>query len=46
MTNSKDFHTVDDLSFDIKKLHQALHHVLKIRAYDDADGINYNVGEP
>ena len=39
MTNSKDFHTVDDLKFDIKKLHQALHHVLKIRSYDDAGGI-------
>ena len=39
MTNSKDFHTVDDLKFDIKKLQQALHHVLKIRAYDDAGGI-------
>ena len=39
MINSKDFHTVDDLKFDIKKLHQALHHVLKIRSYDDAGGI-------
>ena len=39
MTNSKDFHTVDDLKFDIKKLHKALHHVLKIRSYDDAGGI-------
>ena len=39
MTNPKDFHTVDDLKFDIKKLHQALHHVLKIRSYDDAGGI-------
>ena len=40
MINSNDFHTVQDLKFDIKKLQQALSEVLKIKKYDDAGGIS------
>ena len=40
MINSGDFHTVNDLKFDTKKLHQALMEVLKIKNYDDAGGIS------
>ena len=40
MINSVDFHTVKDLKFDIKKLQQALSYVLKIKNYDDANGIS------
>ena len=39
MTNLNDFHTVQDLKFDPKKLQQALADVLKIKKYDDAGGI-------
>ena len=40
MNNLNDFHTVKDLKFDIKKLQQALSYVLKIKNYDDANGIS------
>jgi len=40
MINSKDFHTVQDLKFDVKKLQQALSEVLKIKKYDNAGGIS------
>jgi len=40
MINSNDFHTVQDLKFDIKKLQQALSEILKIKKYDDAGGIS------
>ena len=40
MTNLNDFHTVQDLKFDPKKLQQALADVLKIKNYDDAGGIS------
>ena len=40
MTNLNDFHTVQDLKFDPKKLQQALTDVLKIKKYDDAGGIS------
>ena len=39
MNNFNDFHTVNDLKFDPKKLNQALSQVLKIKKYDDAGGI-------
>tara|TARA_B100000029_G_scaffold176693_1_gene173995 strand:+ start:2248 stop:2838 length:591 start_codon:yes stop_codon:yes gene_type:complete len=40
MTNLNDFHTIQDLKFDPKKLQQALIEVLKIKKYDDAGGIS------
>ena len=40
MTNLNDFHTVQDLKFDPKKLQQALTDVLKIKKYADAGGIS------
>jgi len=40
MNNSKDFHTVSNLKFDITKLQEALKQVLKIKKYDDAGGIS------
>ena len=39
MINFNDFHTVKDLKFDIKKLQEGLKQVLKIKNYDDANGI-------
>ena len=39
MNNFADFHTVQDLKFDVSKLKQALQHILKIKNYDDANGI-------
>ena len=39
MTNFSDFHTVNDLKFDIKKLQQGLKQILNIKKYDDANGI-------
>jgi hypothetical protein len=35
----KDFHTVNDIKFDILKLQKSLNDVLKIKNYDDANGI-------
>tara|TARA_B100001123_G_scaffold154182_1_gene178617 strand:+ start:4966 stop:5556 length:591 start_codon:yes stop_codon:yes gene_type:complete len=40
MSNSNDFHIVEDLKFDPKKLNFALHQVLKIKNYDDAGGVS------
>ena len=37
----KDFHTVNDLRFDIKKLQSALKQVLSKKSYDDACGTKY-----
>ena len=39
MINFDDFHTVKDLKFDINKLQKGLKQVLKIKNYDDANGI-------
>ena len=39
MNNFEDFHTVKDLSFDIKKLQNALSQILNIKKYDTANGI-------
>ena len=39
MSNFNDFHTVEDLKFDVKKLQKALKQVLKIKSYDSAKGI-------
>ena len=39
MSNFKDFHIVEDLKFDVLKLKEALNEVLKIKHYDDANGI-------
>jgi len=39
MTNSNDFHTLQDLKFDVLKLQKALLEVLKIKNYDTANGI-------
>ena len=39
MNNFNDFHTVKNLKFDIKKLQTSLQEVLKLKKYDDADGI-------
>ena len=39
MDNSKYFHTVKDLKFDVIKLQEALKQVLKIKNYDSANGI-------
>ena len=40
MINSNDFHTVEDLKFDPKKLQEALFQVLKLKKYDDAGGVS------
>ena len=40
MHNSNDFHTVKELKFNPKKLNEALEQVLKIKKYDDANGIS------
>ena len=39
MNNFSDFHTVKDFKFDVQKLQEALKQVLKIKNYDDANGI-------
>ena len=39
MNNFKDFHTVENLKFDMTKLKEALDQVLKIKNYDNANGI-------
>ena len=39
MTNFKDFHKVEDISFNISKLQQGLDEVLKIKNYDNANGV-------
>ena len=39
MSNLSDFHTVKDLKFNVEKLQSALNQVLKIKKYDDANGI-------
>ena len=39
MNNFSDFHTVEDLKFDIDKLRKDLNEVLKIKKYDNANGI-------
>ena len=41
MDQFKDFHTVKDLKFDIKKLQGALEQVLARKKYDDAAGTKY-----
>jgi hypothetical protein len=39
MNNFSDFHKVENLNFDINKLQKSLTEVLKIKKYDDANGI-------
>ena len=39
MNNFEDFHTLKELRFDIKKLQTALNQILKIKKYDNANGI-------
>ena len=39
MNNFNDFHTVKEMKFDIDKLQEGLKEVLKIKNYDDANGI-------
>jgi len=39
MNNFSDFHTVEDFKFDVKKLQKALKQVLKVKNYDNANGI-------
>ena len=39
MNDFKDFHTVENLKFDISKLQEALQQVLTIKKYDGANGI-------
>ena len=39
MNNFSDFHTVKDLKFDVQELEKALKQVLKIKNYDNANGI-------
>ena len=39
MNNFSDFHAVEDLKFDVQKLQEALKQVLKIKNYDNANGI-------
>ena len=39
MDNFSDFHTVEDLKFDVKKLQVGLKQVLKIKKYDSANGV-------
>ena len=40
MVNSDNFHMLEDLKFDPEKLQEALKKVLKIKKYDDAEGIS------
>ena len=40
MNKSGDFHTLNDLKFDPKKLQEALFQVLKLKKYDDAGGVS------
>ena len=40
----KDFHTVEDLKFDISRLQKALKEVLSRKSYDDAAGTKYIAG--
>ncbi|MBA1337487.1 MAG: Aspartyl/Asparaginyl beta-hydroxylase [Pelagibacterales bacterium] len=35
----RDFHTVEDIKFDISKLQKSLNEILKVKNYDTADGI-------
>ena len=39
MSNFSDFHTVKELKFDLNKLQEGLKQVLKIKNYDNANGI-------
>ena len=39
MNKFEDFHTVKDLKFDVKRLQDDLGQILKIKNYDDANGI-------
>jgi hypothetical protein len=39
MNNFNDFHTVQNLKFDVNKLQDALKEVLKIKQYDTANGV-------
>ena len=39
MNNFKDFHKIENMSFDIPKLKKGLEEVLKIKKYDSANGI-------
>ena len=39
MTDFRDFHTVKDLKFDVKKLQESLDQVLKLKKYDSANKI-------
>ena len=39
MNKFEDFHTVKDLKFDVAKLQEGLIQILKIKNYDDANGI-------
>ena len=39
MNNFSDFHTVQDLKFDVIKLQKSLKEILKIKKYDTANGI-------
>tara|TARA_B110000014_G_C19941033_1_gene486869 strand:- start:35 stop:625 length:591 start_codon:yes stop_codon:yes gene_type:complete len=39
MNTFKDFHTVENLKFDIKKLQDSLSEVLKVKKYDNANGV-------
>ena len=39
MNNFRDFYTVENMKFDVVKLRDALKEVLKIKNYDDANGI-------
>ena len=39
MDNFKDFHTVENLKFDVAKLQQALKEILNLKNYDTANGI-------
>jgi hypothetical protein len=40
MSTHKDFHIVENIKFDIIKLQTALNEILKIKKYDDANGIS------
>ena len=39
MTDFRDFHTIKDLKFDVKKLQESLDQVLKLKKYDSANKI-------
>ena len=39
MNNFSDFHTINDLKFDIVKLQESLKEVLQIKKYDTANGV-------